>query len=301
MPFGQVVLGPPGSGKTTYCSGMQQYMEALGRKVAVVNLDPANDPRGYEPAVDVQDLVSLETVQEELRLGPNGGLVYAMEFLAKNLDWLAERLEPLEKAGAYFLFDLPGQVELFSVHPALRSVVDHLTRRRDHRLTAVHLVDAHLCTEPAKFMAGLTLSLSTMLHLEMPHVNVLSKMDLIEAYGELPLPLEFFTEVMDLGYLAHQMAGAGLTRSPAFAKKYAKLTAGICEVVEEFGLVHFMPLAIEDKELVQRLLTQVDKANGHAFAHAPGNDPYPQFSFGSTATMPPGALSDIEDRYLKHP
>jgi hypothetical protein len=33
MPFGQLVIGPPGSGKTTYCNGVAQYLTALGRKV----------------------------------------------------------------------------------------------------------------------------------------------------------------------------------------------------------------------------------------------------------------------------
>lgn len=51
----------------------------------------------YEAAVDISDLVHLEAVMEELRLGPNGGLVYCMEFLQKNLDWLQEKLAPLEK------------------------------------------------------------------------------------------------------------------------------------------------------------------------------------------------------------
>ncbi|KAL9451690.1 hypothetical protein AB3S75_013292 [Citrus x aurantiifolia] len=43
MVFGQVVIGPPGSGKTTYCNGMSQFLSLVGRKVAVINLDPAND------------------------------------------------------------------------------------------------------------------------------------------------------------------------------------------------------------------------------------------------------------------
>ena len=73
MSFGQLVIGPPGAGKTTYCNGMQQYLGLLGRKTAVVNLDPANDVLPYECAVDVRELVSLEEVQEETGLGPNGG------------------------------------------------------------------------------------------------------------------------------------------------------------------------------------------------------------------------------------
>jgi predicted PilT family ATPase len=30
MPFGQLVVGPPGSGKTTYCNGMQHYLTLSG-------------------------------------------------------------------------------------------------------------------------------------------------------------------------------------------------------------------------------------------------------------------------------
>ena len=29
--YGQVVIGPPGSGKSTYCKGMKEFLEGLGR------------------------------------------------------------------------------------------------------------------------------------------------------------------------------------------------------------------------------------------------------------------------------
>lgn len=67
--------------------------------MAIVNLDPANDLLPYKPDVDVSDLIHLTEVMDRLRLGPNGGLVYAMEFLEQNLDWLQQRLAPLEKGG----------------------------------------------------------------------------------------------------------------------------------------------------------------------------------------------------------
>ena len=41
--YGQVVAGPPGSGKTTYCTGMQEYLRLLGRNAWCINLDPANE------------------------------------------------------------------------------------------------------------------------------------------------------------------------------------------------------------------------------------------------------------------
>ena len=38
------------------------------------------------------------------------------------------------------------------------------------------------------------------------------------------------------------------------------------QVVEDFGLVRFLPLAIEDRASVARVLEDVDKANGCAFS-----------------------------------
>ncbi len=82
--FGQIVIGPPGAGKTTYCDAMSQFLRALGRRVSIVNLDPANELTPYQADVDVMDLVNLEEVMEQFRLGPNGALLYCMEFLEEN-------------------------------------------------------------------------------------------------------------------------------------------------------------------------------------------------------------------------
>ncbi|KAL0545566.1 hypothetical protein IC582_015452 [Cucumis melo] len=259
MVFGQVVIGPPGSGKTTYCNGMSQFLQLIGRKVAVINLDPANDSLPYECAVNIEDLIKLSDVMMEHSLGPNGGLVYCMDYLEKNIDWLQARLAPLLK-DHYLLFDFPGQVELFSLHSNAKNVIMKLIKNLNLRLTAVHLVDAHLCSDPGKYVSALLLSLSTMLHLELPHVNVLSKIDLIENYGRLAFNLDFYTDVQDLSYLQHH-----LDQDPRSAK-YRKLTKELCGVIEDFGLVNFTTLDIQDKESVGNLVKLLDKTNGYIFA-----------------------------------
>ena len=100
--YGQVVVGAPGSGKTTYCNGMQQYLRQIGRETLVVNLDPANEFQGhgghdeaepisndngneqsesksqshlpYDVILDAsEEIINLSSVMEELSLGPNGG------------------------------------------------------------------------------------------------------------------------------------------------------------------------------------------------------------------------------------
>ena len=49
----------------------------------------------------------------------------------------------------------------------------------------MHLLDAHVCSEPGKFISALLMSLSTMVQLELPHVNVLSKVDLMHKCADL--------------------------------------------------------------------------------------------------------------------
>lgn len=64
-------------------------------------------------------------------LGPNGGLVFCMEYLEKNFDWLEGRLSELKEGGEdgegeYVVFDLPGQVELATNHGSLKRIIGKL-------------------------------------------------------------------------------------------------------------------------------------------------------------------------------
>jgi predicted PilT family ATPase len=60
--YGQLIIGPPGSGKSTYCHKMNEFYCQLGRNVSVINLDPANEGMNYEPEIDIMHLVTVEDV-----------------------------------------------------------------------------------------------------------------------------------------------------------------------------------------------------------------------------------------------
>ena len=47
----QIVMGPAGSGKSTYCEAIQKHCLATRRTVHVVNLDPAAETFNYEGVV----------------------------------------------------------------------------------------------------------------------------------------------------------------------------------------------------------------------------------------------------------
>lgn len=126
----------------------------------------------------------------------------------------------------------------------------------DIRLVAVFLVDSHYANDPGKFISAVLNSLSAMLNLELPHVNLLSKVDLVSKYGQVKFGLNYYCEVLDLNYLMDQ-----LIDDPLLAK-YKEMTKKLAETIESYSLVSFLPLDINNNRTVIRAMRLIDKANG---------------------------------------
>lgn len=260
--FGQFVIGPPASGKTTYCRAMANFLEKIGRKVAIINIDPANENMEYNAAVDVSELIKHHEVMENYQFGPNGALVYCMEFLEANVDWLIKKVLTLKDY--YLIFDCPGQIELYTHHKSVANITKKLEANL-MRLCCVHLVDSHHCSDPGKYLSSLILCTTTMLLLGLPHVNIMTKIDQLKRYShKLAFNIDFYTEVLDLNYLLEK-----LDEDPQTAK-YKKLNAALVSLVEDNNLVSFWPLDVSNEKLLLQVKNSIDKANGYIFG---GNEP----------------------------
>ncbi|PPQ81041.1 hypothetical protein CVT24_007503, partial [Panaeolus cyanescens] len=281
MPFGEIVIGSPGSGKSTYCHGKHQFFTALSRPISIINLDPANDLLPYPCAIDIADLITLKDAMHHYDLGPNGGLIYCMEYLEKNYDWLEERLRELGEE-SWVMFDFPGQVELSTNEESVKRLVGML-QKSGFRLVATHLCDAHYITDATKYISVLLLSLRTMLQLELPHINVLSKIDILASYGDLDFNLDFYTEVQDLTYLQNLL-------QESLPEKFTALNMAMISLIEDFSLVGFETLAVEDKESMLHLMRVVDRASGYVFVPPP-TAPAPP----STTTSTPSGIEEIDE------
>ncbi|XP_046399480.1 GPN-loop GTPase 2 isoform X2 [Ischnura elegans] len=211
----------------------------------------------YEPSIDVSTLVTLEDVMDTYHLGPNGGLMYCMEFLEKNIDWLFEQIGRFK--GHYFIFDCPGQVELYTHHNSVKNITEKLVKFGLH-LCAINVVDSHYCSDPGKFVSALLMSLTTMLNMGLPHVNVLSKTDLTERYGKLMFHPSYYTDVLDLEYLLD-----ALNDDPFATKRGTKLNKAMVELIEGYSLVSFLPLCVNNIQLLGKVRAAVDTANGYIF------------------------------------
>lgn len=60
--YGQLVIGPAGCGKSTYCSTIQKHCETIRRPCRVVNLDPAAEYFEYDLSADIRDLIQVRVV-----------------------------------------------------------------------------------------------------------------------------------------------------------------------------------------------------------------------------------------------
>ncbi|GAW80241.1 XPA binding protein 1 [Plasmodium gonderi] len=315
MWFGQLVIGPPGSGKSTYVAGVEHILKQINRRIALINLDPFVENDVYKADVNISELVDINKVFSDLRLGPNGTLIYCMEYLLSNFDWLEEKLN--EHKDHYLLIDTPGQVELYTHNDALKCIVEKLTKL-NCRLTSVHIVDGTLCSDNYKYISALLLSLCSQIHLELPHVNVFSKTDLLKHFKhDLNFPLSYYVEAQNLHQLmlyaryqnyssssdseeenhnvAHHVEKSNSSNSQLscikksikeaiqndinegniknvrknyrkISNKFLKLNEYICETVEDYNMINFALLDIQDKYSVLKLLKIVDGANGFRFS-----------------------------------
>ncbi|UKK00758.2 hypothetical protein MACK_000832 [Theileria orientalis] len=258
--FGQVVIGPPGSGKSTYCAAMQHKLNSMNRKCIIINLDPQVTLKElpYEPTIDVCNLIDSERVAKAFGLGPNSTLVYCMEYLLENIDWLLDEIS--KNKDSYLLYDLPGQVELFVHNNATKDIVARL-EKANQRLVLVNLVDSTLCTDPFKYVAAMLSSLSSQIFIQLPHINVLSKLKLLKKLkNDLAYRLEYYTQAQDLQELMEVLrTGIHLPNS----QKFEKFTSTLCEIIEDFNLVSFCTADVEDEVSLERVLSSADRAVGY--------------------------------------
>jgi len=220
--YAQLVMGTAGAGKSTYCRAIQEHCSAAGRVVRVGNLDPAAETFKYDVAFDVRELVSADDVMEELQLGPNGALVYAMEFLADHgAEWLDGVLESFAEDD-YVLLDCPGQVELYTHVPVMQRLVAAL-QRHGFSVCGVYCLDALFVSDASKLIAGSLTALSAMLHLALPHVNVLTKCDLVADKASL---------ARHCSPSGAELAGELHERMPP---RFRALSSALAGVMDDFG------------------------------------------------------------------
>ena len=170
-------VGTAGAGKSTLTSVFANWLQDAKISVATVNLDPGVVLLPYSPDVDIRDYISLQQVMEKYNLGPNGGLIAAIDLMSAHLDTLKEEIDDL--GTDFVLLDTPGQIELFAFRETGPIIVSSIGGESK---MLIFLVDSALARTPAGFVSSLLLSASVLVRFNLPQLNVLSRADLLSEY-----------------------------------------------------------------------------------------------------------------------
>jgi GTPase SAR1 family protein len=165
-------------------------------------------------------------------------------YLLQNSDWLHEELD---KSGDddYVIIDCPGQIELYSHLPIMRDLVKEI-EGWGFRCVCVYLIDALFVLDPSKFVSGCMLSLSCMMQLELPQINVVTKCDLVDKAA--------VQAILDLESTSNFLVDKNVP------KNMRRLTSAISEVVDDYMMVGFVMLDPTEEESIELVVQHTDHA-----------------------------------------
>ena len=169
------VLGTAGAGKSLLTSRIYDYYTRNGAFVGVLNLDPGVESLPYTCDVDVRDYVDIVSIMKQYELGPNGALIMANDLIASKIDEIQNAVDNVNPD--YLVVDTPGQIELFAYRSSGPFFVDNFSAEQK---VALFLYDGALVNTPNNFVSVALLATSIKLRINLPTVNVLTKIDLIE-------------------------------------------------------------------------------------------------------------------------
>lgn len=224
-----IVLGPAGSGKSTFVKEFSNFLENLGYDVKCVNLDPASDPI-YQADVDIRNYVRTEKIMIEYKLGVNGAMLKSIELMSKFID-------KIKLDADFVLYDTPGQMEIFIYSDSGIELVEKLKKAHT---CGVFLVDASMVRTPENFISAILQNVVVMLRLGLPTITAITKSDLLDIdvkklvsdiryrEGILPEIMEKLTPLLDYTSLHYRTLKISSVNKSGFQELFSVLHELFC-------------------------------------------------------------------------
>lgn len=120
-------------------------------------------------------------------------------------------------------------------------------QKLNFRICGVFLIDVQFMIDASKFISGTLAALSVMINLEIPHISILSKMDLLSKSTRKKLDSYFDPDPFSL-----------LTEKDPWNEKYHSLTESLGKIIADYSLVRFLPLNIKNEESIADIKLTID-------------------------------------------
>ncbi|OJT13246.1 GPN-loop GTPase 1 [Trametes pubescens] len=90
-----ITIGMAGAGKSTFVQQINSYLHSKEPPSPpyLLNLDPAVTSTPFAANIDIRDTVDYHRVMKEYNLGPNGGILTALNLFTTKFDQVLEYVE----------------------------------------------------------------------------------------------------------------------------------------------------------------------------------------------------------------
>ncbi|EGN97510.1 hypothetical protein SERLA73DRAFT_184249 [Serpula lacrymans var. lacrymans S7.3] len=172
-----ITIGMAGAGKSTFVQRINSYLHSLDPPSPpyILNLDPAVTQVPYEANIDIRDTVNYQEVMKQYNLGPNGGILTALNLFTTKFDQVLGIVEKRADTVDHIILDTPGQIEIFTWSASGAIITDAIASSLP--TVVAYIVDTPRSSAPATFMSNMLYACSIMYKTKLPFILVFNKTD----------------------------------------------------------------------------------------------------------------------------
>ncbi|KAI0260596.1 XPA-binding protein 1 [Gloeopeniophorella convolvens] len=172
-----ITIGMAGAGKSTFVQRINAHLHARTPPAPpyILNLDPAVTSVPFEANIDIRDTVDYHEVMKQYNLGPNGGILTALNLFTTKFDQVLNLVEKRAESVDYVILDTPGQIEIFTWSASGAIITDAVASALP--TVIAYVVDTPRTVAPATFMSNMLYACSILYKTKLPFIVVFNKTD----------------------------------------------------------------------------------------------------------------------------
>ncbi|KAI8428682.1 hypothetical protein MSG28_007403 [Choristoneura fumiferana] len=159
--------GMAGAGKTSFTRQLSRKV-VEGSRPYIINLDPACREVPYPANIDIRDTVNYKEVMKQYGLGPNGGIVTALNLFSTKFGQVVDLIEKAGQKHKYCIIDTPGQIEVFTWSASGTIITEALAASCP--TVIVYVMDTVRSVSPVTFMSNMLYACSILYKARLPFI-----------------------------------------------------------------------------------------------------------------------------------
>lgn len=140
----------------------------------------------------------------------------------------------------------------------------------DYKVCSLYLLESLFLNDVSKFFAGVLTATSSMLQLGIPHINIMSKMDLlVKGTENSDSDSSEEDEISDDRHQLHRYLYPDPSLleellSKATPVKLYQLNRALVQLLDEYDMVNFFPVNIKKESSLERIMQQIEFATQYS-------------------------------------